>query len=568
MLLRENPYVVILCMTAIISSCVALTAWVRREGTLSVKPFISLMVAIAVYAGAAAFSERAQTAEQLMQWTTVEYVASNSVIAFYLTFALYFTGFKPWLIQRRRLLIWLLPVANVGLVFTNQLHGLVWTDFTLHPENSHLNIIHHGAGYYWIAACFYLYVVTGSALVCRSAIRSSHLHQRQAITVVAGSLPPIISGTLFTLGLSPEHANILPMSFLLTGCIYFASLIRFRLFDLLPVARDTLVEYMNDGVLVVNHEDRVIDTNPAARQYTQLSKSACSGLKIEQVLSEWPEIVTYCQSAENQTSHVVYRADIPCYIEVRVTYFYNHRKRFIGKLLVLRDITEKHQIQLRIQQANTDLTLKLEQIQALQAQLQEQAIRDSLTGLFNRRYFEEALPAEMTKAQRAGTSLSILLMDIDYFKKVNDTYGHLAGDEALRVFARLLQQHIRKSDIACRYGGEEFILAMPDMPLVEAYQRAENIRRAFKAMSIDFDGLRFNATISMGLGAYPDFDGTHHELLKRIDKALYVAKANGRDRLEVASEKTMLISKLGELENAIATSRTGKIKPPTPISGI
>lgn len=559
MLLLENPYVVILCLTAIVSSCVALTAWVRREGTLSAQPFIWLMVAIAIYAAAAAASELSPSVQRLVWWTTLEHVASNSVVAFYLTFTLYFTGFKPWLIRRRQALIWLVPVLNVLLVITNQWHGLVWTGFTIHPNNSHLNIIHHGPGYYWIATCFYIYVVTGSAFVSRSALRSSHLHRRQAITVVAGSVPPLLAGTLFTLGLSPEHANILPMSFLFTGGIYFASLFRFRLFDLLPVARDTLVEYMDDGVLVVNHEGCVIDMNPAARQYTQRRKSACTGSKIEDVLSDWPEIVHHCHTAQNRTSHVVHRPDTPCYIEVRVTFFFDHKRRFIGKLLVLRDITQNHRDQLQIEQANINLSLKLEQIQALQTQLKEQAIRDGLTGLFNRRYFEESLPAEITKAQRAGSSLSIVLMDIDYFKKVNDTYGHLAGDEALRVFAALLRQHIRKSDIACRYGGEEFILAMPDMPLVEAYQRAENIRRAFKSIKIEFDGLSFSATISMGLGAYPDYAGTQQELLKRIDQALYVAKANGRDRIEVANEKTVLISKFSELENVIASSRTGSL---------
>ncbi len=559
MFLHENLYVIILCVTAIVSSCVALTAWMRREVTVSARSFVWLAGAIALYATAAAASEAAQTVRQLFFWNTLEYVAANGLIAFYLTFTLYFAGFERWLIPRRRLLIWIVPVVNVMTVLSNRWHQLVWTGFTLHPTSSHLNVIHHGVGHYWIVTCFYTYVVTGSLLVTRSALRSSHLHQQQAVTIVAGSLPPLVAGTLLTLRLSPPQANILPMSFLVTGLIYFANLFQFRLFDLLPVARNVLIERMNDGVLVVNQENCVVDINLAARAYVRSPKAACSGQKIERVLASWPEIVHHCYSAHDLSSHIIAKPQVPCYIEVRVTYLRNQKQRVTGKILTLRDITQNHQSRLQIRQVNTDLRLKLEQIQKLQTQLKEQAIRDGLTGLFNRRYFEETLPAERTKAERAGTDLSIVLMDIDHFKKVNDTYGHLAGDRALQVVSDLVRQQIRASDIACRYGGEEFILAMPNMSLAEAYQRAEHIRRAIKQTVIEVDGVSFQVTVSMGLGAYPDFSGELRELLKRVDQALYVAKANGRDRIEIANEKTLIISKLSELESAIASSRTGNI---------
>jgi len=564
MLLYENIHVVILCLTAIVSSCVALTAWIRRDTTVSTKPFIWLMCAIAAYAVTAAGSEASHSSQQMMLWVTLEYVASSSIMGLYLTFVLYFTGMRRWLTPHRRLLIWLVPIINIQLVLSNHLHGKVWTDFTLYPDDPHRNVIQHGHGYYWIAACFYIYVLTASILVAKAAVQSTYLYRRQAITVVAGSLPPIIAGSLFALGLSPGHANILPMSFLGTGIIYFASLFSARLFDLLPVARDTLIERMNDGVLVINREHRILDINPAARRFAKAS-TPCTGKKIEQVLSEWQDIVRYCYTAEDLTGTIVERpsalqergtqAKGTQYIEIRMTHLHNRRQEMTGKLVVLRDITENHRNQLQLQQANQELTAQLSQIQKLRDQLKEQAIRDRLTGLFNRRYFEETIPAELTKAERSGTSFSIVLIDIDHFKKVNDTYGHLAGDIALQTFSDLLQKHIRKSDIACRYGGEEFILAMPNMPLAEAYQRAENIRLALKATTIEFDGIQFGITASMGIEAYPNFQGPQRELLKRIDQALYVAKANGRDRIEIANEKTLVINKLSELESVIRQQR-------------
>ncbi|MEL6605966.1 MAG: histidine kinase N-terminal 7TM domain-containing protein [Cyanobacteria bacterium J06614_10] len=563
MLLRENPYIAILCVTAIISGCVAFTAWTRRDVAPATRPFTWLMVAIAVYAAAASVSAATGTLRPLLVSGTAEYIASNSVIALYLTFTLHFTGRKQWLVRRRRLLLWILPIFNMAMVITNHWHSLVWSDFVPHPTQHQFIVFQHGPGYFWIVACFYIYVVTGSLLVARAALLSSNLYRRQAIMVILSALPPIVAGTLYALEITPQNANILPMSFLVTGLVYFTSLFRFRLFDLLPIARDTVIEKMDDGVLVIDNENRILDINPAARDYAQ-GPGPYPGLLIDQVLQGWDAIVEMCYSTQGLTSQVISRPDIACHIEVRLTFLYNRQQQVTGKLLVLRDITDQYQNQLKIHQANIELKQQLRQIQHLQEQLKEQAIRDELTGLFNRRYFEESLPAELAKAKRAGTSLSIVLMDIDYFKKVNDTYGHLAGDRALQTFAELVQQHIRSSDIACRYGGEEFILAMPDMPIVEAYQRADNIRTAFKALTIEFDGSHFQATVSMGLGAYPDFPGSQHELLKRIDQALYVAKANGRDRIEVANEKTAIVSKLSELERAIATARTNPKSLPRP----
>ncbi|MEO1623363.1 MAG: histidine kinase N-terminal 7TM domain-containing protein, partial [Cyanobacteria bacterium J06632_3] len=257
MFIRENPYVFILCVTAIISSCVALTAWTRREVAPATRPFTGLMVAIAAYAITAAGSDSVSTAQSLVAWATLEYVASNCVIALYLTFTLFFTGQKYWLVPWRKILLWMIPIFNVVLVASNHWHQMVWTEIVIHPENSYLNVVYHGKGYYWIAACFYTYVVTGSLLVIRSAILSSSLYRKQACVVIAASLPPLVAGTLYSLGISPRHLNILPMSFLLTGLVYFWSLFRFRLFDLLPIARDTLIERMSDGVVVVNRDNRV-----------------------------------------------------------------------------------------------------------------------------------------------------------------------------------------------------------------------------------------------------------------------------------------------------------------------
>jgi diguanylate cyclase (GGDEF)-like protein/PAS domain S-box-containing protein len=172
-----------------------------------------------------------------------------------------------------------------------------------------------------------------------------------------------------------------------------------------------------------------------------------------------------------------------------------------------------------------------EELRALQAQLREQAIRDPLTGLYNRRYLEETLRRELARVERDEHPVGIIMGDIDHFKQLNDTYGHPAGDEVLRTLGRLLQHHARSSDIPCRYGGEEFVVVLPDMPLEAVRERAELMRRDFAGLRIAFGGAELMATLSIGVSGYPGHGKTADELIRAADLALYEAKRSGRNRV-------------------------------------
>lgn len=564
MFLREHPYAAILFATAIMSGCVALTAWTRREVAPATKPFTWLMVAIALYATAAALSASTFSLQVRIFWATCEYIASNSVIALYLTFTLNFTGRVRWLRRHRRALIWLLPICNIALVATNHWHRLVWKAFVPHPEKSHILLFQHGTGFYWIALGFYIYVITGSLLIARNSLQSSNLYRKQAFVVIASTIPPVIGGSIYIFGLLPPGINLLPMSFLLTGVIYFNSLFRDRLFDLVPIARNTIIEEMSEGVIVIDEAGRLIDMNRAARQYICPVKTdndsdrskLVLGQAIGVALSHWPQLAQHCQTLRDGDTIVETVPQMANYVEVRATHLSGPQQYATGRVIILRDITQQQQDQLKIKQANAELIRQLEANQVLRNQLEEQAIRDGLTRLFNRRYLEEALPAEFAKARRSGLPLSVLLLDIDHFKRINDTYGHLAGDQALRMFARVILQQTRQSDIACRYGGEEFLVAMPNMSLEDACRKADDIRRAFKGMLLKFEGYSFSATVSIGVGTVPDPAGiytlTHPEhLLQKVDQALYRAKDNGRDRFETITPNNPYTRRRLQLEEAI-----------------
>ncbi len=175
------------------------------------------------------------------------------------------------------------------------------------------------------------------------------------------------------------------------------------------------------------------------------------------------------------------------------------------------------------------------QLARSEAGLRELSVRDHLTGLFNRRYMEETLEREIRRSARARHSVGVLLLDIDQFKDVNDQWGHAAGDVLLQALGQVLSTHIRGGDIACRWGGDEFVIVLPEASRPATRQRAERLREAVGELEIPYHGLSLGAlTISVGLAMYPQHGSSGEALLKSADQALYRAKAEGKNRVVVA----------------------------------
>lgn len=172
----------------------------------------------------------------------------------------------------------------------------------------------------------------------------------------------------------------------------------------------------------------------------------------------------------------------------------------------------------------------------LREALRNRSVRDPLTKLFNRRYLDETMARELSNCQRSGRSLGMIMLDIDHFKKYNDTHGHDAGDFVLVEVATLLQSKLRAGDIACRYGGEELVLVMPGASKEIAAQRAEQMRVAIENHEFIYKDKNLSGvTASFGVASYPANGDTHSRLVKCIDDALYEAKTEGRNRVVVAN---------------------------------
>lgn len=215
--------------------------------------------------------------------------------------------------------------------------------------------------------------------------------------------------------------------------------------------------------------------------------------------------------------------------------FSSQNPRFSRKLMSTLSSRLRNSDAERSQEAETG-----KQREAALTHFREQALRDPLTGLFNRRYLEETLAREISRARRSGSTVGILMLDIDHFKRVNDAYGHPAGDAVLRALAALLGKCTRAEDIPCRFGGEEFVVVMPGAPLPVICDRAEEIRLAFEALRVPAQDQVITMTLSIGVAAYPTDGAAGNEVLDHADQALYQAKAAGRNRVIVFQQGTTI----------------------------
>jgi diguanylate cyclase (GGDEF)-like protein len=220
-------------------------------------------------------------------------------------------------------------------------------------------------------------------------------------------------------------------------------------------------------------------------------------------------------------------------MDLRMSPLFDEYNQISGRIIVFRDITYRKEVEKELVHTNDRLQSKLIEIGILQSQLREQAIRDPLTDLFNRRYLDETLERELSRAERENYPLCIVMMDLDHFKDVNDVYGHEAGDVVLKSLAEMVMEQCRHGDFACRYGGEEFVLVMPNICLESTSRRAMDLHQSIEGMNISYGLFNLSTTISMGIACYPAHGKTKEELLRAADKALYRAKHTGRNRVSI-----------------------------------
>jgi diguanylate cyclase (GGDEF)-like protein/PAS domain S-box-containing protein len=303
------------------------------------------------------------------------------------------------------------------------------------------------------------------------------------------------------------------------------------------------VEQSPVSVVITDIKGNIEYVNPFFSQLT--------GYQINEVFGKNPRIIqsgntspeTYAEMWETIRSGRVWRGELlnkkkngePYWEVEMIAPVIDSEGVIVNYIAIKEDITQQKESASRLREAYDRLEEQMKEIQGLQDELREQAIRDPLTGLYNRHYLKEVLGRELSRAMRERYVISFILLDIDHFKHVNDTYGHAAGDSVLKELADYLAEFTRTGDIVCRYGGEEFLVALPNTKEQDAFLIADRLRQSIQESPVYVKLDAIPITISAGISEFPTHGQYEALILEAADKALYHAKHNGRNQVTLWS---------------------------------
>lgn len=522
----------VMLVTAVIAAGVARVAWGRRD-VPAAAPLALLQAATCWWSLMAAVETAAPTAAAVQTWGQLGYLGIATAPLFYFLFSVEYTHPGRWLIRRRLAALAVIPVVTLALVATNDWHRWHWSSVTLNPVSG-LGVFGRGPWFWVHVAYSYGMILSGLLVLIRAALTFPAPYQRQVGAVLFGSTPPLLANLMYLAFPGPLLGlDWTPIGLAFSGVTLAWALFRAGLLRLAPIARNQLMESMPEAVLVLGRLNQVVDANDAAaRLFGRPLIGQASPLPAHIVLSEADRL-----DGEADAVLPVQRLASPRQdgrqLEAHLSRVRDARRRPLGWLVILRDVTERERAAEALREANERLQVQLAEVQHLQAQLREEIIRDTLTDAFNRRYLQATLPRELAIARREGKPLCLVMLDLDHFKRLNDTFGHAAGDAVLRGLVDLIGSQIRQGDALCRYGGEEFVVIMSNVNVADAARRAEAWRAGFAGQRLSHAGRPLAATISLGVAAFPEHAETSDELLQRADEALYAAKAAGRNRAVV-----------------------------------
>ncbi len=304
-----------------------------------------------------------------------------------------------------------------------------------------------------------------------------------------------------------------------------------------------LLENVNDAIIGTDENFRIKYWNRAAEQTfgwkldEMIGRSTGETLRTTFVHGGYEDAIRLLTETGAWKGEVIQytRDNKPLIIDANIMTVRNHAGQITGYVSANRDITEKKQAQEKLAGAYQALENKNRELEQAVEREQQLARTDGLTGIYNHRHFIDIAAYEFAMAERYNHTISILIFDVDKFKQVNDTMGHLFGDEMLKHIAQVAKQRLRETDILARYGGEEFIVLLPNTNSSEAHVVAEDIRQSIAANGLDSDKGRVNVTISIGISKILPKEDSLEEFIRRADKALYEAKAAGRNCVRVYS---------------------------------
>jgi diguanylate cyclase (GGDEF)-like protein len=509
-----------------ISSVMAVFAFLsasRGRMTAAGLPLSLLLVALAVYSGGYAGELLSGTLTAKLIWNTVQYLGISFLPALWILFTARYVN-----VQRlnRKPAIAILAAISLTTLFgalTDRIlhlrYSSVWVDFS-----GPIGVLGFTRGpLYWSHTAYSIAAfVIGTTLLVNGLVTTPRYFRRQLILMLAGTVLPWANYVCYLAGLNFHGIDTIPFSMFLSVVCFGLAIFRYRILDVIPVARSRVFETMADGVIVLDTYGRIADFNPsAAAVLPELSREAISSDAVKTLAGREALCMNIEMNVEADFPFTLSSEETARNYVAKISFIRNHNGETIGRIVMFQDNTETSRLLVR---------------------LKELATLDSLTGISNRRNFMDQANRQIALLARGGKPMAFVLLDLDNFKKLNDTHGHLAGDEALRLVAKALSAQVRPGDVVARFGGEEFICILSEASPEAAPAVAERIRAAIEGISIPLEGGSFaRVTASLGVECVGTVSGNESidALLARADTALYAAKEGGRNRVAVYREPSL-----------------------------
>ena len=468
-----------------------------------------------LYAAGYAFELMSENLYQVNCWLHVQYLGIVFVPVFWLLLVCHYTKAKVLKKRWVRMLLYIFPLLILLAQYTNEMHHLFYRSmYLVHTADMTITVTEKGI-LYWINLTYmYITLLYGDYLLLKIYPKVAGSYRWQLRGLLIGSFFPYMGNALYLLGLSPEHIDLSPFMIAVSTPIYGWSLFYFQMLDLVPIARDRIFENMYDAVVVTDVYGRLVDYNKAAKRVFPVLSAMHLGNSLEE-LHFLPEFLI---TEERQPAEFEISLDTEgriCDYYVRSSLVNSNRGIPMGRIFSLHDVSEKVQ---------------------LVRQLKYLAMIDETTQIYNRRNFMRKSEFLYEKARKEQQTMLMILFDIDYFKRVNDTYGHAAGDHALYTAAQTCLALLPTDAVFGRYGGEEFCCCMTGISLEQGCRMAEIMKNSLEKTKLQEGGNEFCITASFGIAFAKNAQKTTvADLLKEADQGMYQAKNAGRNRVVVYS---------------------------------
>lgn len=469
--------------------------------------FSLMCLAIAIYIIGYGGELQAENLEQIKLFIKMEYFGAPFMTAFWLLFSYKFYFNKnPTL--KLKVIVMIIPLITLFLSSTNEYHQLIYTNISVVQYHSFI-IADLAKGPWYFVNVFYSYIILtiGSVAFYKAWRNSLYAMGKQSFLMFIGTLFPGIMNIIYLIGLAPYGLDLTPFGLCILAVLYFIALFRYDFLDMGEIIKSVAFSKIKEGIIVIDDKNRLIDFNNAAKEVFNSLKVANIGLDIT-TFENMKEIVEH---KSNPFEMKVIQDEHEKYYEFRTTDL-TEKNRIVGYVFFIRDITKQR-----------EMIKKLDTM----------ASYDDLTKVYNRRRLMEEGEKELLRVKRYKSVLSVLMIDIDFFKNVNDRYGHLAGDEVIKAVINACKERIRGTDVIGRYGGEEFMIILPEADLENALSIAEHIRKHIEDMEIMICKNTIKITVSIGVASTADNNEEINimNIINRADLALYNAKSNGRNRV-------------------------------------